>query len=1278
MPKFDREASGHDFRFEGMKTNARPDGMSPFKFPYAQNIREYSERSLQTRPQLGVYTASPVNAPVEAFEAELGVAKIGTGMYVGATEVDTGYAYQQGASLIPFRPNATPIAWEYVFDASKCTKINGGVVQNVGIVEPQAAIDFGTAQSLFTPLSTPTPGYPISYSHSGTASGITDTNKVTDTCSAVFQDPSLPPGTLPEYTCQVGEVTYQTGEFISIGTPDVDCYQIKDVYPAFTGTVQIAAIHYYAGISGRCVVVPYNVSGDDSEGLPTMQQNPLAGIRRGALVKLGTEVCYVTGTAVGLNGTISFEVVTVDEHFAGEVLSGQNAIKVLLSSNYAGVTPTAPVAGAAISAHYAAFTVGTGIGTISSAIGLASPFSFQNVSYRTYDYIHISILCNLYENLNEVKFAIDVSDGTFEKDFYYYALRPSDIQGAIANTLTQLGAAQIAAQRDIIDQESKVRGQSTSSLPLFPGDGMWCDVFIPISQLQRYGTNQTLTLLNANSYQILVNCNADVSFGFHTLDLCGGYSLDTSATGIEYRWRCRPRNSVTGAKGNACPEPRYGLRLRRESALVVLPDSYPDPQMDTWDIFRIGGSLSKYTFAGSVMLGQNFIDNYSDLDIELNDILEDDNYQPFPTVENPFTGTAQLYGHVAVVTATSANPPTNIEAYLPGNILTVGQQNYSLWARPTLITPGVYLFQLEENSGTGSSICNIYEPLLAAQPHPYAWGPDASGVIFSTGDTYRPGGVSWTNGNNPDSASNKNYAELSPPTEPLIGGVLNDGTSFAASMNRWWQGYPSENGYNWLERPIGAGLAFPWAITSDGKSFYFVGRDGIYVSGGGRAESLTDADLYNLFPHEGVYAQNIVTPAGTIYAPAYNYGFSFRLSVINGFLFFDYWDSTGTSRTLRMMINKLSWAIDVYADPVTCRAATTAPPTNFGGVPTQQMFLGAVSGAIYMEQSKPHATGEKVYCSVYTAEDLNGDLRAPKLYGDASLDCTPASGMTVTPIFLGTLFTTSTNVLASASRELVVVELNGEQQQRSMGLVIQWEDAGGLTHLYSWQPSYIVKPEFSTDRFEDWDNCGYSGNKFIQGFLLTADTADQVKKLTVRDADTLTTHDFTGPTLIKNDIRHNGQSEIAYSFVQAFRCHLVRYEPDEVSWQDYGIRWIFQPCPESAIYWQCQPSSFSINGWMHVQRVLFSYASTAPVTLNVNVDGVNYVYTLPNTNGAFLKKEVILTATKGLVFTLSAFSTGTWSAWQEDMEILVKPWGSPEEYRREKVIGSSMGNEAKV
>jgi hypothetical protein len=1285
MSNFDREASAGRFAGIGLKTNSTRDSMPANRAGYLRNTRDYSDSTTQSRPQLQLLLDAPVVAPltngVTAIDSNLGIYKISNEIYYNRVAIDTGYNPAIPCSLVPFRPNASPTAWEYVFDQNKMTKVNpnGGtpIVQKGGIAEPQSNIDAVAAQYLYVPFN-------LFSVAGGTAVGSTLGARVTDTVQGVFANPAG-----FQHTIQVSAgIQYQRYMPIIIGGQgDI----VSDVFPPLLNSIGIAAIRYYSGTTGRCAIYPRNIgTGPGDVGTSLFNETLVTAIRRGALVQVGAEVCLVLTSTVGPDGTICFETITTGTHTTADMLSGVPAILCELN----------PTVGAAITAEQNSSAIGTGIGTLTTVAG-GNPFVSSASSFQEDDYITVGINIDNLDNLTEAKLLIDVGDGSFTQNFYYATIRPSDIQAGVDNTLTQLGVAQIVAQRAIIDelqaQESNNQGSTSSSLITPPGSSQWAQILIRIGDLTRVGNDQTLSLQNYNHAQLLFNASGALNVKVARAACYGGFQVDVFATGLPIMYRIRPRSSVTGAKGNASPEMRYAISPRRQNVLLTIPATYSDSQVDTWDIFRMGGALDKYVYVGSTPIGgTTYIDNFSDAALQLDDELETDNYEPFPSIDVPFQATATITGTVAVISSVTT-PVTNILRFLPGTLVNVGQQVYTLWCRPTLISAGVYLFQFQENAGFGTSQVNIYEPDIAQQTLPYVWGPDANGVLFAVGDNLRPGVVYQTNPQNPDSASDKRQNELCAPTEPLVGGLILDGTSWVCSLRRWWQGYPQGDGtYNWVERPLGAGAVSHFAICTDSKRFFFAGSDGIYVSGGGPASSLTDEDLYNLFPHEDIFPRPIAVNGFTINPPSYiiNPGSIipplFWLTVCNDFLFFDYGAGNGVFSTLVCDLKKKTWRIDLYSSPVLSRSISQGDESisintpNALYKPEQNMYCGNLANQIMLENSYADLfpnVGEVVSCAIVTAENMFGDIRANKWFGDASIDYLAAGGnITITPEFLGVLFGTST-VLAGAqtTRKQTTVELNGGQLARSFGLQITWSDQGQFTKLYSWQPSYVTKPEDISDRFQDWDEAGSLGNKFVQGFLLTADTNNVAKTLNIRDSDTLTLHSFTGPTLVPNQILHNGQTEIAYSFVNGFLAHLVRFEPDSVPWRMFNIKYICQPSPELALYWQTQGSSFGLNGYLHLQRVLFAYASTATVTLTVTVDGRSYSYTLPSTAGAYAKSEVIFNSLmKGLVFSFYASSVNPFAVWDQDLEIMGREWGYDGPYRRLKVIGSTMGNEAKV
>src|SRR5208283_1781184 len=62
----------------------------------------------------------------------------------------------------------------------------------------------------------------------------------------------------------------------------------------------------------------------------------------------------------------------------------------------------------------------------------------------------------------------------------------------------------------------------------------------------------------------------------------------------------------------------------------------------------------------------------------------------------------------------------------------------------------------------------ISQPILAAQPLPYMWGPtDNVNYCFAVGDPLRPGTLYWCKGSNLDASPDTNQEDITDPSEPL-------------------------------------------------------------------------------------------------------------------------------------------------------------------------------------------------------------------------------------------------------------------------------------------------------------------------------------------------------------------------------------------------------------------------------------------------------------------------------------------------------------------------------
>lgn len=1267
--------------FRGLNTRSSADSIPPTKFPVAQNIRAAGDTSVKTRPgyvfsfncdsgssgtsvgghvtDLRAYaTLLTDNKPRIIAHDSSGAIFLDTGVQVG--RVGTGGT---GASLIPYRPSQSPQSWMYAANAtgyqkySAPTAANVVTEQKVGIAEPQSAPEAcpdGAQYNDFT--STFNNWTPAGSSPAGATAAAT---RSTDTVAAIFQDPaSVSPVTKTRYSVQVGTTAYSVGETLTFnkssgGTVDS---QVEEVLPPINGgtALTVVSIFYLSGVNGSCIVVPSQQPVGDPSFLP----GQVAGLVRGSLVQIGSEVVLVLNVTAGPQGGIAFECSTVTPHVFGETIVGQPAIVC------SGISSL--VVGQAVTAAEITSTIPVGTGTLTQTLG-TNPFNLAIGSRGTPqadDFIHISIQVDDATKVTSLKILFDVGDGSFTKNVLYYSVPVSSIQTA----------------------------------------SQWTEVLFSIADLVRIGNDQTKTLANCVKVQISAVVSATVAFGFGSLWVGGGGQPDVGDAGAPYIYRVRPRSSITGAKGNPSPEMRYGVLPRRQPVILSLPSASYDTQIDTWDIFRYGGTVTSWRMVGSTTSSATtFTDNVFDDSALAGELLSFDNFEPWPSVDVPYSQTVldgvlnflTIYGTAILVEANSY--PANIGRWLPGTFITLdGQLTYTLWNRPIQVG-SAWLLRIVEDAGTTVvSTISVNEPNIANQKNPYVWGPDANGVVFGAGDPLRPGALYSSTQFSPDTTPNNIY-DLTPPSEPLLGGEVIDGLSLVASSERWWalqSAFAFPQRWNPIEMPAGRGLASPWGHCTDGRLVYFVAKDGIYsMPPLGIASSLTDADLYNLFPHNGIAGKDSTYAGFITYAPDYSRAAEFRLAIVNSLLKFNYLDSSGLRRCLVCDLSldgqgqrRMAWSSDVYRDPMTCSyqpeqpEGTLATSTQF----YPQSYMGDINGNVWIEQGLTNDGGNGpdgivINGGLSTFEWDGGDLRQDKNFVDGFVDLLPAAhtGTGIQPVTNGVAVAGSTTV-ASGPRQQQIVSVGGIISQNYLGFLISWHDDFSVqtvaTEINGWEFDYIPQPVTTEDAFLDWDDAGTPAAKFFQGFILTADTFNAPKNVLVRNGDTLVAAETFSCV-------HNGQQAIAYSFATPFIAHLVRIEPQEfIDWKIYAITWIFQPTPEVGTTWKTQPTTHGMTGFHHIRKLVWAYKADADVTLTITADDGTSpaAITLPSTGGASRKVEFVPTFNKGRMFTYSGVSTGNWAALLDKCEIHVGDWERNGNYSIYRNLGGEAGDQARV
>lgn len=420
-----------------------------------------------------------------------------------------------------------------------------------------------------------------------------------------------------------------------------------------------------------------------------------------------------------------------------------------------------------------------------------------------------------------------------------------------------------------------------------------------------------------------------------------------------------------------------------------------DPQVDKIDYYRMGGGLNDFTYIGT---GPNppsgaFSDTLNDAIVAVNPLLEFDNYEPFPSIDLPKSGTVQVSAgavsgtmKVEWVSGDKFN-----ERWLPGTVIIIGGIAYTFYNRPIGINTLYVILPDSLPTVTTNLSYEIAEPILAAQPLPSLWGPtDNVNFMFGCNDPLRPGVLYWTKGNNPDSAPDTNQQDVTSPSEPLMNGRIVNGIGIVFSTERGWMIWP--NFFNSLATVTGnvgsawtlqesisnRGLYIRNAIAVDGGgNIFFRAKDGIYISPGGQgAKSITDDDIYNLFPHEGYEPQAI--NLGPIYPPDDSTPENQSLSVANGYLYYDYLDVNSIPRTLVFDIAAMGWVVDRYQYPVTVHALEEGPNVN-------ATVVGCNDGTV----RELNSNGAEVETAEILMPSFNaGDTRAVKLFGDTYIEAT--------------------------------------------------------------------------------------------------------------------------------------------------------------------------------------------------------------------------------------------------------------------------------------------------
>ncbi len=893
-------------------------------------------------------------------------------------------------------------------------------------------------------------------------------------------------------------------------------------------------------------------------------------------------------------------------------------------------------------------------------------------------------------------------------------LGASDFPGVISRTVST--AAFVEPEAD---------GVSTSQ-EIDTGDNQWQELVFRIKDLIRVGTNRELTLKDAASIRIELTISDSVTVNMDSWWLGGGRGPVQGHNGAPYVYRYRGRVSLTGAKSNFSPVTRTSISPQRQEVFISLPGhittevdrldvsrfggdllefhyvgttnnftqfaltdaTNAGPIVVTsvahglsdgdfvfvdgvvgniaangfWtvankndDDFELEGSVGSGAYSSGGTVDPAFKDNFRDRDIVTNPVLANDSFQPWPTVGVPVSGTT-----TSVAGTTVKDSGSNfVVTWAPGTVIHLDGVPFVIYR-----VISTSLLELVGNAGTRGVISwDIFEPVLEAQPLPTLWGP-FEGYMFACGDPNNPGLLYFSNPNDPDGTTEAGKIEVTSPSEPLMNGGMYNGRAFLFSTERMFFIYPAFNedpAFRVVEVPNSKGMFSRWFLAV-GPKIWFGAKDGIYETVGGEPRSITDEDLYTLFPHEGQPGEDV----NGVEAPDMAQPTKLRLSYYDSFLYFDYRATASTSRTLvyDSREKRQGWFYDEYSISSTIAGAVI----HYGdeGKDNHRLLIGmdrSNDGSLYQITGAVEDSAD-LDCQIRTPSRNEGDSRVRKRYGDVYTELDGAGN----PITVEVGRNSHQEIIASGiitldGRDGEVIDINDGKGELCRDLSVDYSWSSQLTpKLYLWERSLLPRPEDVSLRGGDYEDAGSPGTKFVQGIIIEADTKGVDRTIQVQYDN-----DVNGPTITAN---HNGRIKIPYSFATPFHAHKMRLLPTDVAdWRLFDISWVWEPAPELVKYWITQPTSHDLPGYQHLRDAQIALISTDEVLLTVNYDDKSASFTINSTGGVFLKQYVPFTVMKAKVYQYKFSSATGFRLFAKDSEVRVKPWGSQDPYATVRPFG---------
>ena len=1102
-----------------------PDLLSEGEYRYLQNVRALVDGRISDRPTYGaaVYTlASPPTSIVRMNDTTPGgpgsgyvrVIGAGTRLYLNSTQVASGFSGNP-LEILPFEPNQSVAPWAYIGDSSQAVTISAtgqtctgmvkvrsdGLTYKTGIKEPQLPplVSVNTAnvdQYLSLPANTPPwtniNGVNALYNYTGTdgqppypatiptpIAGSTVTLTVTGTATV-----NGTPGTTPGAS-QPNSAGYP-GQYIT--TPVTVLFAFTDT----NGNVLVAStvggappVLGNVGASAT-LTVPQGAAqlqiGIDSHGgsfssnsgsylvHAVISTQAIASVT--ALV--GTIQAYIWGDSPHSGPVANYiwknpnDVGTGISRTIGTAQAQSSNNSLILGNNSGGVqndpqNGTGPVQWTTLNPN----------GSVAGVTSLFDP-ALESEGYQDFN---CCILGSIFVPQGG-KYAVSVT--TKDQVMIGFGGGVSSDQQPVNGNYGQLISMASGLPLMYVSVPNGTGGAVTNTFHLnFPSLGVY-----------QFELDWDYWYHSGRQLQVTMAATP------------GGSAVlipplpQAARTNVSYA--VKYRSSKTGAPSN--PGPSSSVEQVPVLANQVTSPYLTDPQADLADYYRQDIGLPNFTYVitgpndglGPLINGVQYNtyveDTLTDLGAATNQQMQVDDFEPFPSIDTPKSGKVTIVD--GVVTWKSGDQ-FNVR-WLPGTLMLIGspaQNAYVLTARPISTTQMVIADvpdTIGDTAGDGVPY-NIAQPILAQQPMPSMWGPDAYGFMHACGDTNQPGAYLWTKAYNPDSAPQTNRLLLTSPSEALMGGDIVNGISMAFSTERAWLMYPnfadaqatvtgvSGNQWNPIPASVQKGLYIRNCLCSlGGRAITYRTSDGIAVTSGGPEKSLTDETLWPLFPHENSTPASVTVGAYTVYPP--NDALPQSLTYQAGYIYWDYKDINSNPRTLVYDEKGKGWTVDASSPAFTAHSAEYAPGVN-------DTAVGLADNTVRVLSSSGTEAATSV---VATGADDGGDARAAKRIADVFLRSIVAAASPVTVQAYSSQYAnlltgyTPGTLTGTGSLSPYIIDWGSNQPQdvTDIELLLSWATGHG-NQLDLWQPSFMELPIGLLTRVTEGISHGFPGYQHV-------------------------------------------------------------------------------------------------------------------------------------------------------------------------------------------------------